>query len=198
MAGKIILLNGTSSSGKSTLAVELKNMLHHYFKTNSLHGDTNYSNLEEVGCHTKFSEDRKEILDFTIASKGYVWLGRFLKGIDAFCYEDVGVIFDMIIPDDHMLRFVAEHFAQHEVHLICVRCDEEVRRQREISRGDRGVGMYRLNSDYIYKHCPYDIAVDTSATSAKELAQEIVEQLKVVAPRVLKEALLTDKTMTEV
>ena len=194
MSGKIIILNGTSSSGKSTVGIELKNFLHQYFFTSiddfmrglpdSMHGDADHHQAEEVGALTKFSEDRTRILDFTITPKGYPWLGRFVKGICAFCNKDNGVIFDMIITDDKMLHFVADHFREHEVHFVGIICDEETRKQREIGRGDRMHGMYLLNADYVYGACVYDFVVDTSALHPAAAAAEIKHKLETVTPGV--------------
>ena len=196
MAGKIIILNGTSSAGKSTVAKELKNMLNNYFLTSiddfmtglpdSLHGYSDQSDPGDYACHTKLSEDGRVILDFTITPKGYLWFGRFLKGIDAMCSEDVGIIFDMIVPDEKMLLFLADHLKNHEVYFVCIRCTEEIRKQREAQRGDRGVGMYLLNADYIYNHCRHDIEVDTSMQSAHSAALEIKNKLENIEPSIFK------------
>jgi chloramphenicol 3-O phosphotransferase len=194
MPGRIIILNGTSSSGKSSVAKELKNLIpdgHHMrlddfilgapegFRTVSGDFDSN-----QVGFFLKFSEDRKRITDYMITPKGYAMMERVHAAVSAFSKEGSTIIYETVISDDQMLRSAAAHFGHHEVFFIAVRCSEEERRKRELNRGDRQFGLYKLKAHFIYELCQYDFEVDNTFGTPLESAVYVAKMLEEVRPKV--------------
>jgi chloramphenicol 3-O phosphotransferase len=176
----VILLNGASSSGKSTLAVALQDALDEPF----LHVSSD--RLVSAG-----------ILPRRRAESGpFSWRNemrpRFFAGfhacLPAFAWAGNDLIVDHIIEYPAWRRMLAHHLAGLDVYLIGVHCalDEIDRRERE--RGDRqkGEGRTHVTADAIHTFGPYDLDVDTSAgISSATVASVVAAWRQRKAPSVL-------------
>ncbi len=204
MPGKIIILNGTSSAGKTSIAEGFKNILPDFYHISldsfwggtpaSFHGLSDDLDLRTVGSHVKMSEDKKNVLDIAFTPKGHVFWKSIHAAISAFCSEHINVIYDTVIIDELTLQCVAEELADHEVYFIGVHCSEEEREKRDKIRGNRGSSAYKLKADFIYNVCEYDFVVDTTDQTPLQTAHEIAEKINVVRPRVFRQILKVNLT----
>lgn len=171
-AGKIILLNGTSSSGKSSLAKALQEQLDQPY----LHVDGDYF----------WQLYPKRYFDRVSDEQYRIWRGRFLVA----CYRSVAtlagaglnVIVDEVLTRPKVLTWLQEALAGFEVIFVGLHCGLEELERRERERGDRRAGLARFQYPNIHIHGRYDIEVDTERYDTVSCAMQVKEQLEKKRP----------------
>ncbi|MBK9157974.1 MAG: AAA family ATPase [Propionibacteriaceae bacterium] len=176
-AGAIILLNGASSSGKSTLARYLQAVLNEPF----LHLSSDQ--LVDGGA---IPNRRNE-------SELFAWPGsmrtRFFDGfhrcIPAMAAAGNNLVVEHIIefPDwRDELRCLLDGF---DVFLVGVHCDLGELDRREAARGDRALGEGRthVEVDGIHGFGAYDLEVDTTSGVSFSMAEHVAIAWLGRAPR---------------
>lgn len=175
MGVDVIVLNGTSSSGKSTLATFLQARLDGTWLTLGI------DDLIRELSHGP--RDRGAGGTFEITSEGSVVVGdRFrtaelawYEGVAAIARTGVGVIVDDVFLDGGVsqarLQSALEGLA---VVWVGVHCDVAVAEAREARRGDRTAGMARDQAERVHQGVHYDLVVETSDATAEQCAATIV------------------------
>lgn len=166
--GRIILLNGASSSGKSTLAKALQLVLDEPF----LHVSSDH--LVAAG----FLPERRE------EGGPFDWLHqmrpRFFAGfhrcLPALAQAGNDLIVDHVIEFASWRQDLAGLLNGLDVFLVGVHCDLDELDRRERRRGDRRIGEGRTHVaiDGIHTFGPYDLEVDTTAGVTSALASSVV------------------------
>jgi chloramphenicol 3-O phosphotransferase len=154
--GRVIFLNGASSSGKSTLAKALQQALPEPF-------------LHVASDHLVASgmlPDRRE------ATGPFAWWDqvrpRFFAGfhrcLPALAAAGNDLIVEHVIEFASWRRDLARLLAGLDVFLVGVHCDLAEIDRRERARGDRrrGEGRMHVETDLIHTFGPYDVEVDTT------------------------------------
>ena len=164
MAARIILLNGTSSAGKTTLARALQARL-----------ETPYLHV----CIDAFEEMMPKHL-----ASGEVFariLSGFHHSIRALALASNDLIVDhVLVEDEPPLGWVPECLgliADFPVHLVGVRCPLGEAERREAARGDRPAGLARWQSERMHRRVTYDVEIDTSCYAPDEAAAAILTVL---------------------
>jgi len=188
--GVIIFLNGTSSSGKTSIAKELQRQLDEPF----LHVAVDH--FLQMMPDICFGIDPTE---GEVASQGIYWktvnhgdqtwfeihvglLGhRLMSGM----HRAMAVLAagnNLIIDDVLLYREWLEDYLlvlrTFKVLFVRVSCPIEVVERREYERGDRMVGQARGDFARVHAHQLYDLEVDTSISSPIECAQQIMHRLQ--------------------
>ncbi len=176
MTIRVILLNGGSSAGKSTLARQLQALLPEPWL--SLGVD------DLIRAAPPSMEDTPEGL--TIAPGGAIAVGpayrtlevAWAAGVAAMARSGVGVIVDEVLVDGAagQARWNTA-LAGVGVLWAGVRCDAAEAARREIVRGDRMPGMARLQADSVHEGVAYDLVVDTTANAPETCACQIVAMI---------------------
>ena len=161
----MILLNGASSSGKSTIGRALQQALAEpwfLFPVDSLGA------MRSPG--RPGSADERETA--TILRRTRLGYHRAVAGV-----ASVGnhVIMDYPLSEPWRLDDLLDVLDGYDVTLVDVRCDAEVLERREGARGDRPVGLAR--SQRVFEHGDRDVTVDTTTATSEACAAEIVDQL---------------------
>ncbi len=166
--GRIILLNGASSSGKSTLAKALQEVLDEPF----LHVSSDQ--LVAAG----FLPQRRE------EEGPFEWWRqmrpRFFAGfhrcLPALAEAGNDLIVDHIIEFASWRKDLARLLAGLDVFLVGVICDLDEIDRRERERADRRVGEGRSHVlvDGIHTFGPCDLEVDTTTGAVGEIAESIL------------------------
>jgi len=167
--GNIIFLNGTSSSGKSTLAKELQEQLDDLYIHMSL--DDVWPRLPEK-MHRIEEWWKKVPLDRFVAG--------FHNAIAAYSRAGVGVIIDHCTNNAEGMQDCLELFKETRVVFVEVSCPLTTLREREEARGDRAVGQAEAQIPgyrEFREAYPYDLRLDTSVHTPGECARRIVEVL---------------------
>jgi chloramphenicol 3-O phosphotransferase len=177
-AGRIIVLNGTSSSGKSSLAKALQDKL-----------DEPYVHLLIEELLPKLPEryltgQHPDGVQMAKTPDGglYVTAGPVAERVVAGFYAAVAaiasagnnVIVDTLMGDPFDAEECARRLDGLDVLMVGVQCPLGVLEQRERERGDRTPGLARGELSHVHEYALYDLEVDTSVCSPAESAAMIL------------------------
>ncbi|AXF25448.1 hypothetical protein CUJ89_33805 [Burkholderia pyrrocinia] len=164
--GAIVVLNGPSSSGKSTLSKYLcENLDEHH-----LHVELDvFRGMEPAN----YWEVEKQLARIRVAA-----LCRAINATAAtFSRHGQPVIVDHVLSSDAW-RYMLEDLIGLPVLVIGVFCALEVLIEREQTRGDRKIGLAESQFDSIHANRHYDYVVDTSSSSSAECGRLVLEWLQ--------------------
>ena len=184
--GRIILINGTSSSGKTTLVRGLQSSLpalwlemgidrFAYALPGRVLGQPTWPQLFRYVRPDGTSEG-----PFTIETTA---LGqRFISGMHAtaaaLAERGLNVIVDHVLLEQAWLEECARMWTEFPVLFVGVRCPLDVVMQRELERTDRTLGQAEAQFDLIHGWGTYDVEVDTSVLTPGEAVARISEALE--------------------
>lgn len=162
--GLIIFLNGTSSSGKSSIARELVGILDEpcfHMPVDAFHAMRSAPVLtpEQLGVVLKRT-----------------WMG-FHRAVAGMAAAGNIVVVDHVLSEPWRLNDCLALFSPRDVVLVGVRCPLSELERREQARGDRPAGLAALQFDRVHAHGIYDIEIDTGSSSPAECAGQIAEFL---------------------
>jgi chloramphenicol 3-O phosphotransferase len=190
--GRVIVLNGTSSSGKSTLTRALQARL-----------DGPWLG---IGIDTVVFALPKAYLDPPLWGEVFRYvpvepggpapfrietgaLGhRLIKGmhlmVASLADAGLSVIVDHVLLEPGWLPDLAARLAGHDVLFVGVRCPLEVVVERERERRDRTIGQAAAQLDVVHRSGGYDLEVDTSVLAPDDAASIIADAVEAGFPRV--------------
>lgn len=165
-AGRIILLNGASSSGKSTLSRAIQAALDEPF----LHCS---SDMLAVGLPKR--RDPQGAFAWHASVRP-----RFFAGFHACVAALAGAGNDLLV--EHVIEFpewraeLGELLVPFDVFLVGVHCSIGELERRERERGDRRIGEGRehVEVDRIHEFGAYDLEVDTTARDPAAVAADVI------------------------
>ena len=168
-AGRIILLSGPSSSGKSSIARELQNRIELPFWHISI------DHLRDAGV----------IPMARIRSGEFPWQGlrdAFFAGFEQSlaAYAEAGnhLIVEHIVETDAWRRRLADVLQAFDVFFVGVHCDLAELERREKARRDRPIGDARRDFFTVHAHAEYDFEVDSAAAPGSN-ADRIIAAWKI-------------------
>lgn len=161
-AGTIVVLNGASSSGKTSLARELQATLSRPFLHMQLDA------FREMEPNGYFSELSPELRALRVAA-----LCRAMTAAAAeYAHHGQNVLLDHVLPAEAW-TYLAEDLAGLNVLLVGVRCSAEVLDARERSRSDRPFGLAASQAGQVHRGRVYDFEVDTTQLNPAECAAQV-------------------------
>jgi chloramphenicol 3-O phosphotransferase len=191
-AGKVIFLNGSSSAGKTTLAIMLQQLLDEpyqhialdqfrdgmpgrYRGLNSPQGTPGEAGLNIV----PMEKDGERLTHIRFGEHGEQVLAGMRRAIAAFAVAGNNVIIDDLLFKPDYLDDYALALAGIPSWLIGVRCSLDVVNARESQRSGRFPGTATSHFHEVHAHeAGYDLEIDTSNRSPKECALAIVARLE--------------------
>jgi len=174
---QVIVLNGASSSGKSSIARCLKAVLSDPWL--SLGVDTLLAAMP--------ASTRASAAGIEISSDGEVRVGpefrtledAWIVGIAAMADAGARIIVDDVFLDGGLAQQRWRHaLADLEVMWVGVRCEAEVATARELARGDRVPGMAAHQAEAVHQGVVYDLEVDTTHAEALACAEAIAARVR--------------------
>lgn len=173
----MIILNGGSSSGKTSIARELQEHLREPWLSISIDDF-----VVSLPRSLQLSPD-----GFSVSTAGAVELGSqftrleeaWMRGITATANAGAPVIVDDVFLGGarSQQRWREALTTAVQATWVGVRCDPSIAQQREATRSDRDVGMAAHQAHLVHEGVEYDLQVDTSATSAEDCARAVVRFL---------------------
>jgi chloramphenicol 3-O phosphotransferase len=175
----IIVLNGGSSSGKSTLATCLQQELDGTWITlgvDDLIRAMSYGPSDtEAGGSLRINSDGTVIVGAKFRDAEVAWY----RGLAAMAGAGLGIIIDEVFLEgatsQDRLRRALSGLA---VLWVGVQCTPETAEAREIERGDRTHGMARLQAALVHEGVDYDIVVDTTDSTSAQCATRITAWMR--------------------
>lgn len=164
MEKRIILLNGPSSSGKSTLAKALQALIAD--KRNERYEIVSIDDFLKMTTEDVIYEDDVFEISGALCEK----VLQVLKG-------NQGVIIDHVITSERIFNQLKKLLNPNHLWLIHVTCPLEISRKREQERKDRSVGSAEASYTYLFPKEGYDITVDTHFMTMAECTNKITELL---------------------
>jgi len=171
---QVIMLNGGSSSGKTSIATCLQDILP--------------ASWLRLGVDTLLDGMPQRLLTaetgVAFGADGSVRPGREFRRLESAWMQGVAAMARAgarTIIDDVFLSGVDARnrwqtaLVDLSVLWVGVRCDPAVATERERGRGDRVPGMATLQAQMVHAGIAYDIEVDTTDTSALECARRIAQ-----------------------
>jgi chloramphenicol 3-O phosphotransferase len=168
--GKIILLNGASSAGKSTLARGIQARAEMPFLQFSL----------------DFFMFQTEVLPRRRDSSGpFSWqamrpklFSGYFNCLPALARAGNNLVIDYIVETQAQLEALTRQLRGLDVFFVGVHCSVEELERRERQRGDRRIGDARRDLETVHSFSVYDFEVDSSLESERN-AERILEAWQV-------------------
>ena len=185
--GKIVLLNGASSAGKTTLARELQRLwpgpLQHialdqfrdgmasqYRGMNSQIGEPGARGLNVVPVQTP----NGVVTELRFGDVGRRMLNAMHRAAAAFAASGVDVVLDDLLLEPVFLHDYLDALDGLAVTFVGVQCDLPTLNQREAGRPGRFPGTAAAHFAQLHEHCLYDVEVDTAAHLPRECAARVL------------------------
>ncbi|MEU6845931.1 AAA family ATPase [Streptomyces sp. NPDC046716] len=166
----VIVLNGGSSSGKTSLARALQEELPGIWLT--LGTDTFVAALPATDAGIEFGADGTVTVGPGFRTAEAAWIA----GVAAMAAAGARIVVDEVFlggaaSQARWRTALAAHAL--DVLWVGVRCAPEVASRREAARGDRITGMAVRQAESVHEGVTYDVVVDTGASAAGVCAREI-------------------------
>jgi chloramphenicol 3-O phosphotransferase len=173
--GIIVLMNGTSSSGKTSISIELMNQKEipfHYLSIDNFIKEFNNKFLD-------VAEPTREVDQQSIAQIIFDPLfSVYYSTIKLFSEIGVNVIVDTVIDNDKWFNECLDLFFDQPTLFIGVICSKEELIRREQTRGDRNIGLAASQFSKVYCIDEYDLEVNTEEMNPIECAEKILSFIK--------------------
>ena len=166
--GRIIFLNGTSSSGKSSIAGQLLLMLdppHFHLSVDAINGMRAKQKTRELD-----DAELQAVLTRTRAG--------FHRAVAGLAEAGNDVIADHVLSEPWRLLDCLAVMAGYQVVFVGVRCSQGELERRERERGDRTPGMAAAQEALVHAHGLYDVECDTTTASPYDCAVRIRDFLR--------------------
>jgi chloramphenicol 3-O phosphotransferase len=163
----IIFLNGTSSSGKSSIAAELLKVL-----------DTPYflMAVDAFGAMRSVKRtlelDGPELTEVLRRTRA-----GFHRAVAGMAHAGNDLVVDHVLSEPWRLQDCLTVLDGLDVVFVGVHCPPEELERRERARGDRVPGVAAKQLQSVHQHGLYDFEVDTSVSSPRECAEAVKESL---------------------
>ena len=185
-----IFLNGTSSSGKTSIARELEKILgteYTYFSVDDYGANWTRQNAGRIEnlmeLVKELGQDNEEIIKQSIELTREVVSGYYAsiaKGIE----RGLDYILDCILGQPSSIEDCITRLASYDILFVGVHCPLEILKEREIARGDRIIGTAEIQFPHVHKGKKYDIEVHTDRTNSYNCASIITDFMKARESRI--------------
>ncbi|QBG36131.1 chloramphenicol phosphotransferase CPT family protein [Litorilituus sediminis] len=161
MNGNVIILNGASSAGKTTLSRCLQSTFSEVYLVCSLDAFWNMTPY-----------------DIPAGSKNFPNMKLALaKSVKALAETGHNVIVDIVFCGEKTYREMTSELSQLNLTLVKVECSLEELEKRELARGNRKVGLASSQYESVHRGVLYDLTVNTEKYSPEQCAQAILDSM---------------------
>lgn len=163
--GRIILLNGASSAGKSTLARALQAQLDVPFW---------HWSIDHLIASGTLPRDRLASGEFDWKAMRPAFFDGFHRGLPVLAAAGNDLIVEHIVETAEWMRLLVALLAPLDVFYVGVRCPLPELERRELERGDRRVGSARVDEASTHGFGEYDVEVDAASAPPEQLAADVL------------------------
>ncbi|MDO3410599.1 AAA family ATPase [Saccharibacillus sp. CPCC 101409] len=171
--GIIVLFNGTSSSGKTSISTKLmsqKKILFHHLSIDDFFN--NYNNF----VNNKLPNELPREIDPQVVSQivDDSILNMYYSTIKLFSEMGLNVIVDTVMDNDKRFNQCLDVLSEQPTLFVGVLCSKEELMRREQIRGNRNIGLASSQYDNVYRFNEYDLEINTEELNPTECAEEIL------------------------
>ena len=184
MSGRVILLNGCSSAGKTTLAHAIQRLSPAPIQHISLDQFRDGMCGRYRGLNSKPGEPGARglnvtpgpgpITEISFGDVGQLTLRGMRRAIAAFATAGIDVVADDLLLEPSFLADYLVALDGLAVTFVGVHCPLVVLDEREHARPGRFPGTARAHFEYVHAGCRYDVEVDTSKLSSRQCAEAVL------------------------
>lgn len=167
----IIVLNGTSSSGKTSIARAFQEQALPRIFLNISIDTILYALPQSAFDRIKRGDDISDLRLRELVRAFYATV-KTLASLGHDLVVDHAVVLE---TDAEMLQ---DAVRGHRVLLVGLECPAEILEEREKRRGDRRPGLAAAQHDKIHRWLRYDLVIDTSDIAAEDAARRIAAALE--------------------
>jgi chloramphenicol 3-O phosphotransferase len=180
--GTIILLNGASSSGKTSILQALQDSLEEPYLNAGI--DKFIWMLPERYLERPLWD---EVLGLAIEAgePGRRLFSGMHHAIAGLAWAGNNVLADHVLVEQMWLEECTRLFHGLNAYLVGIYCPLEILEQREALRRNRTPGQARLQFPRVHASIPYDLVVDSSLYSPQDCARLIMERMAAAPPTAL-------------
>ncbi len=194
MKSTIIVLNGPSASGKSSIQeafirksespwikIGIDNFFIGVLSNYYIFGEykpqnPNYKIMEGI---TSEDELKRPIFTLKVGPAGDKIIDGMNRSIKAYADAGNDIIVDYIAYNPVWLENLVKLLKNHKVIMVSVNLPLEILEQREVSRATSPRGHARSHYETVHKHnVPYNLNIDTSKATPQEIAESIFKFVK--------------------
>ncbi|HOZ38876.1 MAG TPA: hypothetical protein PLH64_09040 [Anaerolineaceae bacterium] len=168
--GKVIILNGASSSGKTSILNKLQSLFEEPYLNVGI--DKFIWMLPERYLDRPLWDDVLGLAT-EAGDMGSKLFSSMHKVIQLLSLEGINVIADHVMVEPKWVEECARLLAPLPAYVVGIQCPLEVLIQREADRKDRTLGQAEAQYPLVHKDLIYDLVVDTSLLSIEECAEKI-------------------------
>ncbi|WP_346917505.1 AAA family ATPase [Clostridium sp.] len=165
MKQNVILLNGPSSSGKSTLSIALQKALE--YETREKYGIISIDNFLDMTIDEGIYEDDV----FEISPK-------LCKSAVDMVSSQKNIIIDHVITSKRIFKQLIKALEFCDIYLISVTCPLQELIRREQQRKNRCLSSAEASFQYLFPQKTYDLTIDTFQTPIEECMLQIIKVLQ--------------------
>jgi chloramphenicol 3-O phosphotransferase len=185
-SGRIILINGTSSSGKTTLVKGLQSTLPDLWLEMGIdrfahalpgrvRGKATWPQLFPYVRPAGRSDGPFRI---ETTALGQQFIAGMHATVAALADTGLNVIVDHVLLEQGWLEECARMWARFAVLFVGVRCPLDIVIRRELERKDRTIGQAEAQFAVIHRWGDYDVEVDTSILAPDEAVAKVSHALE--------------------
>jgi chloramphenicol 3-O phosphotransferase len=177
--GKIIIINGTSSSGKTSIVRALQDIMEEPYVEAGI--DKFIWMLPHRYLDRPLWDDVLGLAN-QAGELGHQLVMGMHRTAEVLSHIGMNVIVDHVLVEDIWWQDCVERFSELPVYLIGIRCPLEILEERENARKNRTLGQARKQFNIVHGKGIYDLQVDTSILSVEECAKKIRERITSEVP----------------
>jgi chloramphenicol 3-O phosphotransferase len=190
VGGHIIVLDGTSSAGKTTLAKGLQARFEAIGECWLITGVDDYFGKlprswlavgRHVGAHADDGcvfDTSGEGFEMRMGPVGRTLLHAYRESVGAMARAGMNVIVDDVMLHEEEWESWQRAIDGLDVTWVRVRIDLDVLEAREIARKDRVLGMARWQYDLVHRFADYDVEVDTGVLDEEAAADFVFAETR--------------------
>lgn len=178
-----ILLNGTSSSGKTSIAKELEKLLpsYTYFALDDCAMEWEKKNAERlrrlnrrISRLGKAHPKLRKTLDEITMEVVFGYHSSIAQGMD----KGTNYILDHVLWWQSVIGSCVAKLAPYDIVLVGVHCPLRTLKRREEARGDRLIGIAEMQFPHVHQGKKYDLEVHTNRMRPRRCAVMIADFVK--------------------
>lgn len=192
--GRVVVLNGASSAGKTTLAKAFSQAQASAGECWLVVGIDDFNDLlppqwVQAGDHHGAHGDDGLTVDpdasppVKVGELGRRLFAAYRRTAALWARQGFDVVVDDVCFDEAAARDWDEALAGVDVTWVALRCAPETLDRRESARGDRLLGLGRALANEVHRWAPVDVELDTTDATLDDLCRQLASHLDGRLPR---------------